>query len=637
MTSKPAGIVGLLIGLLIVGGLAASPYYLGLLRSDPQALDAAVEKDVEAIRRIVLNLDEDIAAVASMTASVAAQTNHPDVGYTTPKGFPDDDPVFSKQLIRSLDQTIERLHEVETNDQKRDTIVLGTETIDFRRLKVDRVESDFKSKYLKADDKLIREAESRLANLRNISHGASSSATHLGVNRIKGIFLLAKGQMQAGHAQFERMYASFLRTAAQDQAPALLELRRQQAALEAQMPAERLAALDQRLQETKAGLAAVQGAMKQLESVIQAKKDQLSDAEKAAAEAQQALAELGAQRLDFRDYSSRYLELSQQLRTAQAAVEALRHGTLRDASQIETTDAEPTVPSYEGGSPDPGLNALAFHLEGLKDQEALLESTQKELEKQRGAVAELESSLTNQREELANQIQEQTAAVTEQLAKSGEHEEKAMKAEEDAIKTLKEAMRAAKDAVTAAKRMTADARQAGAGGAVDERLQRVSQDVDVEASMHCLAAECAYAMAQLRCEHVVAVRDGARVAGLLAAATGTEGASAADDLDKLKTDATNDIAEALKSYEAAAQLIGKANIKSGTVSISGKNYVWQVQVGQAAAHLLLASIQSDDADKAAKEKALAYNLLKEAAEKREQSPLLSPAIDTLQYLQKTAQ
>lgn len=636
MTNKSAGIVGLLIALLIVGGLASSPYYLGLLRSDPQALDAAVEKEVEALRRIVLNLDENIAAVASMTASVAAQKNPPDEGYTTAKGNPDDDPVFSKQLIRRLDQTIEQLHQVETDDQKRGTIVLGTETIDFRRLKVDRVESDFKSKYLKADEKLIREADSKLANLRNISHGTSTSANHLGANRIKGIYLLAKGRMQAGHAEFERMYASFLRTAARDQGPALLELRRQQAALEAQMPAERLAALDRRLQETQAGLAAVEGATKQLEAVIQAKKEQFGDAEKSAAEAQQALAELGAQRLDFRDYSSRYLDLSQQLRTAQATMEALRNGTLRDGTKVEATEAEPDAPRYKGGSPDPGLNALAFQLEGLKGQTSLLQNTQKELQQQRGAVAELESSLTSQGEDVAKKIQQQAAAVSEQLAQAGAHEEKAVKAEEDAVKTLKEAIRAAKDAVTAAKRMTADARQAG-GGAVDERLQRVSQDVDIEASMHCLAAECAYTIALLRCEHVLAVRESARVAGFLATATGTEGASPTDDLDKLKTDAANEAAEALKSYEAAAVLIGKANIKSGTVSISGKNYVWQVQVGQAAAHLLLASIEAGDSAKVEKEKALAYNLLKEAAEKREQSPLLTPAIDTLQYLQKTAQ
>ena len=154
--------------------------------------------------------------------------------------------------------------------------------------------------------------------------------------------------------------------------------------------------------------------------------------------------------------------------------------------------------------------------------------------------------------------------------------------------------------------------------------------------MDCLVAECAYATGLLRCGHAAAMRERALITRLIATVAGEGFASTTDDVEKVRTDAANDVADALKAYDQAAALIGKASIKSGNVTISGKNYLWQVQVGQAAAHLLLAAIHFEQADKAGAERTLAYNLLKDAAEKREQSPLLTPAIDTLLYLQKSA-
>lgn len=637
MANKPAGIVGFVVALLIVGALAATPFYLGTLRSDAQALDDAVREDVEAVRRAVLNLDVDITAYAGMTASVGPPAIEPsDEGYRTPPGFPDDDPVFSKQLIRDLNQSIEMLQRVQEHDRERGTPVLGTETIERRKLKVDRTVGEFKKTYLKSGEKLLREAESRLTKLRDISRGGISAANHLGVNRIKGIFLLAKGRMQANASEFERMRASAFRRTAQDRVPALLELRRQAVAIDAQMPAERLAAIDQRLKATQTGLAALKGVIQQVGGIVASRQEQVAELERNSAEARQALTELGAQRMAFSDYSSRYLELSAEARKADSEATALRTGTLRGAKQVESFAADPTPPAYEGGAPDAGLDTLTFRLEQLRSQEGLLKNMQKELETQRATVAELEQSLKSRRDEVLKQIEEQASQVKEALGQADAHEEKATKAAEDAIKTLKEASRAAKDAVKAAKDMTNDARQATGAGNVDERLQRISQDVDIEASMHCLAAECAHSIALLRCEQVEALREQARIAGWLASATSSEIAPPAADLDKIQTEAANDVAEALKSYDLAGTLIGKANVKSGGTSISGKNYLWQVQVGKAAAHLLLAAVHANDPEKSLAEKALAYDLLKEAAEKREQSPLLTPAIDTIVYLQKSA-
>ncbi|HKQ50253.1 MAG TPA: hypothetical protein VJZ71_19425 [Phycisphaerae bacterium] len=638
MANKPAGIVGFVVALVIVGALVATPFYMGTLRSDAQALDDAVREDVEAVRRAVLNLDEDLAAYVSMTASVGPPAEEPaDEGYRTPPGFPDDDPVFKKSLIRDLNQSIEMLQRVQEHDRERGTTVLGTETIERRKLKVDRTVTDFKNKYLKSGEKLLREAESRLSQLRSVTRGTASSANHLGVNRIKGIFFLAKGRIQANGAEFERLRATAFRRTAQERVPALLQLKRQVEAIDAQMPAERLAAIDQRLQGTQTGLAALRGVIQQLGGIVAARQEQVAELERSSAEARQGLAELGTQRMAFGDYSSRYLELSAEARKAESEATALRTGTLRGAKPVETFTADPTPPVYEGGAPDAGLDTLTFRLEQLKGQESALKNMQKELESQRASVAELEQSLKRRRGEIVQQIDGQSSQVQEVLAQAAAHEEKADKAAEDAIKSLKEAARAAKDAVKAAKDVTNEARQsASAGGNVDERLQRVSQDVDTEASMHCLAAECAYSMALLRSEKIQALREQAKITGWLAAATGGEATANVSEMDKLQTDAANEAADALKSYDLAAALIGKASYKADNTSISGKNYLWQVQVGKAAVHLLLAAIHASDPEKSATERALAYDLLKEAAEKREQSPLLTPAIETIVYLQKSA-
>jgi divalent metal cation (Fe/Co/Zn/Cd) transporter len=63
-----------------------------------------------------------------------------------------------------------------------------------------------------------------------------------------------------------------------------------------------------------------------------------------------------------------------------------------------------------------------------------------------------------------------------------------------------------------------------------------------------------------------------------------------------------------------------------------------VQVGQAAVQMMratLAELVDGKPDQEAQEKA--YELLKKVAQGREQSPLISPALDTLRYLQQTVE
>ncbi len=99
----------------------------------------------------------------------------------------------------------------------------------------------------------------------------------------------------------------------------------------------------------------------------------------------------------------------------------------------------------------------------------------------------------------------------------------------------------------------------------------------------------------------------------------------------------NQVAEAIKAYEKAAVLIGKTSAKFTDTTVTGKNYVWQVQVAQAAANLMQATLSADKPEESTAAREKAYKLLTDAAQKgREQSPLLAPALDAIDYLQKTA-
>jgi hypothetical protein len=106
--------------------------------------------------------------------------------------------------------------------------------------------------------------------------------------------------------------------------------------------------------------------------------------------------------------------------------------------------------------------------------------------------------------------------------------------------------------------------------------------------------------------------------------------------EELRTKAAADLKAATGWLKEARELIKRTSLRaSDGTTVSGANYVWQVDVGQAAIHMLEANLAGD---REARVDALrkADELLRGAAKDRDQSPLLTPAIETLQYLQRTA-
>ncbi len=639
MAGKSGGILGLVIGLLLVGGIVASPFYLSSLRSEPRALDAAIVDDVESIRRAVLGLDESLAALSDLyetqgDPSVLDPDKAGEFGLDHPEMFPE-------SLVKELGLSITAIKQVETRDQARGTIVLGGGQADFRQLepgKAYRFVKDIKA-HLDQHEQLLGRADRALANLRTASIGASSASNHLGVSRIRAILEAARGRLWANKARIEAHHARLWEDAALSQLDGVEELRARLASVQASSPAERVAALTAQATGFKGALAQISAAQNQLGRVIRSKEAQLKQLEDASAEAGAAMAALAAGGLASDADRSRYAELSANLREADASAEALRRGTLKGGNRIPDPGPDPAPPSYEGGTPEAGIIVYQSRFEGLDSQRVAIEAIVARLTESQAKLQKLSEELDANAKEISGQIESRQGEVRRRLAEWEAHAKAAQDAETEAAKALKIALDSAKTAITAARRRTQDAGQAAraSDGAVDERLQRVSQDFDMEASMHSLAAEIALEQGALGLLRLEGARARERVRSKFADAKPEfADAGSTEDVQAIQVEAVNSLADASKSYEQAATLIGRTNVRLPSGTISGKNYLWQVQVGQAAVHLLHAALVADDAEASFALKTQAYDLLKEAAQKREQSPLLATSLDTLEYLQHQA-
>ncbi len=154
--------------------------------------------------------------------------------------------------------------------------------------------------------------------------------------------------------------------------------------------------------------------------------------------------------------------------------------------------------------------------------------------------------------------------------------------------------------------------------------------------MQVLNAEIAYHQALLLWDRINARRAQNEVATALAAASGGTPLDArTEQLDEWRSSAVGFLAQSESAYSTAENLVRSSRITTASGTFQGQDYVWQVQVGHVAVHLLEAGLATDEAAARASRTA-AYNLLRQATEGREQSPLLAQAVDALVYLQQTA-
>ncbi|MCZ6681594.1 MAG: hypothetical protein O7B26_00315 [Planctomycetota bacterium] len=647
--SAVGGVVGFLVAVVLIGGVAGTPFYLGQLRSDSEGLDVAIQDDVESIQRIVGHIDGHLSAVKDIRDAAGEDL------LVSPESVADlegDNPNLFADVLQRLKPTTNALQKAHQADKKRGTEIADSggrrprQTIDGRQAVL-----DVQSKYLKETEKMLAEGKKIAARLKTTRRGEAGAASHLGVNRVLALLNFSEGRIYANRARVLRRRASELRVVVDSRLEDVASSARAFETVEAERESAVLGieGVTEQIGQTETILAKQAEATSRLEDLIASKEAELSERQKDAAAARRDLAASEARGFaptravaageEFIAYRDEYLEIAERLRTADAAIAVLQNGTLAGAELSEEADGDLLNGAYEGGRPESGLRDLRHYSAALETAGSALESRKTSLQERLSEMEARQKVRSKQMTDLKAAVASRIADANAGFEESEEFDKQADASIDAAMPALAAAQKNAVKAVAAAKVRTREARKAvtGASDSVAEHpFKAVADDKEVEASMQVLSAEIAYHQALLLGDRINARRAQFGVATALAVASGgTPPDARTEQLDEWRSSAVAFLAQSESAYSTAENLVRSSRITTASGTFQGQDYVWQLQVGHVAVHLLKAGLATDEAAARASRTA-AYNLLRQATEGREQSPLLAQAVDALVYLQQTA-
>jgi len=635
--SSVGAVVGAAIAVILTAGMVGSPFYLGLLQSEDAGLEAAVSADVEHIRRVVLGAQPHMEALARL--SDALRTDGLSRADSSSADVDERAATLDEASLRGLEQTAALIHATWERDWSRGTMSATDTPAANARLDVAKEAAGVKALCYAANQKLRQDAETAVNSLRAMKHGTQLAGSHVAVARVAAIYFQTVSRMHANRALFEEKQAALLRASAYERLRDAADVRLRAEVLAAQVPDHLSANVAQMQAAIDGQIAAHRHAVSGLEQQVASLQEECDAAEQTALELRQALAELSIARATVSAVDrEQYLDTSAELREVEAKAATLRNGTLRDAERIDARDPD-ALPMYEGGTPQIGLRDLMNRLAQGREVLAAMERMAKTLHDQASFVESQRSALGREIAECDAVARRHADAAQDFHAKARSHAQAAKQAWDDYYAASKTASSFAQNAVTATRNRSRDAAASmSSGHAVDERLDRIKKDGDTEAAAHCLRAEVAFEFALAKARQLEALQDEHEAEALIADASSAEASTPlpADVVQNLKAQAVEALALAAKEYGEAEKLLLASSIKTPTGTISGRDYAWQTQIGQAAAQLLKSTIAAavgGKPDREAQDAAAA--LLTKAAEGREQSPQLTTALATLEYLQKT--
>lgn len=611
-SGKMGVVVGVVAGVVLAGGLAATPFYLPMLQSPSARAESALSEQVEGLRRAVLALDEHLAVIADATA---ARTDAPEVSAKS-------DELFPSAIRAQLEDTAKLLRAAAEQDNQRGTAMTAAGKIQSGLPNAKSASNELRTRHIAAHTKVLNDAEAQVRALTS-ADGARDS---LAAARVQALIAYAKARISRNRAAFERWQARQYRDRSMELVDSISDLRIRVATAEARIPTEAMTDVEARIQHAGEQLEALEKAESALAAQVSERKQQAEAHDREAAEARTAMASYQGKPGALH---AEYETLSTKAREAEAQSMAIVNGTLDDAVALQSQSGAIEPPTYSGGTRRVGLRDLEFKAAALAEQLETVKGIRTNLQAQLDDLKKSAQQLEADRDASAEALSSLTQQSNELIAESAKHDASAQKAEDAALKTFADAGRLARQAATIAATRTRDAGSAASEGRTtpDECLTRVATEGDTEGSMHFLAAEIGYHAALTHVARLRAAMDQAVASGVI------EGKPASMD-EKTVTDsrkaARAQLADAVASFKKASTAIGKTKADS----ISGKNSLWQVQVGEAAVHMMLAAV-ADEESAALAEQKLAYDLLKEAGKGREQSPLLMPALDALEYLQQS--
>ena len=401
--SKVGGVIGGVLGVLIVGGMAASPLYLKQFRATDRKLDSAVQDEVEHIRRVVLNLDEHLGTIADIYENLGDDER---LDSSAIEAILAETPeIIGDSRTKALNHTAQILRTVESEDQKRNIRIEGVDRVQSGKLNIRTALRDLRGKYLADHDKLIREVDNVARSLQTAGAGG-----HLNANRMKAILNQAKGRIQRNRAEFEQWQAAQVCRQAEVLAGVAAELHGQSEALELQNRDRIINDIDNRIANQDRQIREVSGVVSQLDQLISTQEQRLAELDAAAQEARRKLAALEASGAAIHSEDSEYALFSNTARQAELEAAAIRNGTLVDAVLAGDEFEDMLTRTYKGGTPRPGIRDLKPRLAQLQEHIAGLEATKTTLQEQKA---------TNQ--EQARQLEDQIRRLPSAEAAAADH------------------------------------------------------------------------------------------------------------------------------------------------------------------------------------------------------------------------
>jgi len=629
--AKPSSSLGIVVGILILalvaGGLATSPFYLGMLQGESGAIDAALLEDVPAITAAVNRLDPGLSAFAVLQEGIPEDQRLTDEEITLLiERYPD---WQNEQLVEETQRIAQMIAQTARKDEARGTVIEGVQTRPITP-NPQRAVQTFQSQYLSANERLRRKAEASISRLGLVIVGSTTAASKLEFLRARALLQYQTGRLGVGAAQHHIVVANRLRQAALKRLNAVARLQRTAADMEILKPRQVLDDVESQISDIDSELSQLQGMRDQLAETIAQMNSRIEQLRAIVAAAEENLKAI--EQSDVAHSDPRYLQLGDEIREAEAEIALLRHGALVNASRVQPRPDDLLSANYEGGEIQAGLRHLDNRLALVNDQMSLREQRREALADRRSDLQDRLDGLEREREQVLAEADRIMGEVDAILLAADERVAKGLDAATKATEELDKAADTAGRALRAAQQRTQQAR--AVGGEPESVAQLVAGDKFTEAGIHLLRGEIAYTAAQARDDLARSARNRMQLESYTAGLVGAQPTDGPIHLNAQVRAGLEAVDTALKAFEQAQGLISTARVRGPEHDVSGSNIVWQVQVARASAQILLASLMLDQPAARAAGKDAAYALLKEAIEGREQSPFLSNAVDTFAHLQR---
>jgi len=648
--AKPrrGGVVpALVIAALVIGAIAASPFYLPAARSDQDKLNDRLLAGIQRVAARLGSVNANLAVLADLRQQLADQ----DVKLTADAlaDVARESADAAKELEQLLSATARALGEVQ---RKYPGIGVGQPAsggLGGAAGLSAAARSTFQSlqTLLTENEASLKAADREVKELLTLSVGQARGQDDPVINQLASILAYQHGLLAANRADLLRRLASDDFGVAAALLSTAVQGRRALTAIESRTPTALVRALEQQQSASSSIRAKMAAALDQLERSISTLEREANQLRRDADEARRQMHQLdlnygrgAAAVISMSDYRRQYAESATRARQADARADAIEYGTLVGGRVELPPDGDLLTAAYVDGRPAPGLVTLRAQRDSLKADLAALDSSLDAVRAQLESALAAGDDLRRQRDAVQNLV-EQSVATSDQFVSRAEQRVKAARSEEDkALAAFEDAGRKATAAVSAVQRRAQRAREGNSRNPPDKPnvpLKDTADDKDREAASRFLAAQVSAAAADVLLQRMRSLESIASVARTRAALEGREP-------EPLPNEAVADtrqrgmaLAEkAAKELADADKLIGgNYSYSIGATRVQGSAYRWQFQATAAGVQILMAQF-AESAEQRAELMERANQLLTEAAKGREGSPLLSSAVDAVLYLQRSA-